>query len=55
MMESTHEENSSQAPTFSCGYCEIVIKSVSDLKDHLMSQHKEGNVDKEEFKIDINI
>ena len=52
-MESSQQESSSQAQNFSCGYCEIAIQSVSDLKDHLLSNHKEENLKKQELKVDI--
>ena len=47
MMDFQQGKNLSQDQHFSCGYCEIAIGSILDLKEHLLSQHKEG---KEELK-----
>ena len=49
-MESLQQESSSQGQCFSCGYCNIAIQSVADLKDHLLSNHKEESVTKQDEK-----
>ena len=53
MMEPPKQNDSTQIQNFNCGYCNITIQSLTDLKDHLLSQHRDENVVQQELRNDI--